>query len=72
MIGYQFNNLDSKDKKPSCCIDIDQYYWAQEFLIQSTLSQRLNTKGIVKMRADMIVLSVIFINFVLRNLILKK
>ena len=44
----------------------------QDFLIQSTLSERLNTKGIVTMRADMIVLSVIFINFVLREFDIKE
>ena len=36
------------------------------------ISERLNTKGIVTMRADMIVLSVIFINFILREFDIKK
>ena len=72
MIGFKFNNLKLKNKKPSCDILMEQYKWAQDFLIQSTLSERLNTKGIVTMRADMIVLSVILINFVLREFNIKE
>jgi len=72
MIGFKFNNLELKNKKPSCDIHSEHYKWAQDFLIQSTLSERLNTKGIVTMRADMIVLSVIFINFVLREFDIKE
>jgi exopolyphosphatase/guanosine-5'-triphosphate,3'-diphosphate pyrophosphatase len=72
MIGFKFNNLELKNKKPSCDILFEHYKWAQDFLIQSTISERLNTKGIVTMRADMIVLSVIFINFVLREFDIKE
>ena len=72
MIGFKFNNLELKNKKPSCDIHLEHYKWAQNFLIQSTLSERLNTKGIVTMRADMIVLSVIFINFILREFNIKE
>ena len=72
MIGFKFNNLELKNKKPSCDILLKHYKWAQDFLIQSTISERLNTKGIVTMRADMIVLSVIFINFVLREFDIKE
>ena len=72
MIGFKFKNLELKNKKPSCEIHLEHYKWAQNFLIQSTLSERLNTKGIVTMRADMIVLSVVFINFILREFNIKK
>ena len=72
MTRFKFNNLELKNKKPSCIIHLEHYKWAQDFLIQSTLSERLNTKGIVTMRADMIVLSVIFINFVLREFDIKE
>ena len=72
MIGYKFNNLELKNKNPSCDILLEHYKWAQDFLIQSTISERLNTKGIITMRADMIVLSVIFINFVLREFDIKE
>ena len=72
MIGFKFNNLELTNKKPSCDILLEHYKWAQDFLIQSTISERLNTKGIVRMRADMIVLSIIFINFVLREFDIKE
>ena len=72
MIGFKFNNLKLKNKKPYCDILLEHYKWAQDFLIQSTISERLNTKGIVRMRADMIVLSIIFINFVLREFDIKE
>ena len=71
MIQFKFNKIELKNNK-SCKIYMEEYKWAQDFLIQSTLSERLNTKGIVTMRADMIVLSVIFINLILREFDIKE
>ena len=71
MIRFKFNKIELKNNT-SCEIHMEDYKWAQDFLIQSTLSERLNTKGIVTMRADMIVLSVIFINFILREFDIKE
>lgn len=71
MIQFKFNRIELKNNT-SCEIHMKDYKWAQDFLIQSTLSERLNTKGIVTMRADMIVLSVIFINFILREFDIKE
>ena len=51
---------------------MDEYDWAQSYLIKSTLAERLNTKGIIKMRADMIVISAIFINYILREFEINK
>lgn len=67
VIGHHFGNLNENKKTSSCKISMNEYDWAQSYLINSTLSQRLNTKGIIKMRADMIVISVIFINYILRE-----
>ena len=71
MIRFKFNKIELKNNT-SYEIHMEDYKWAQDFLIQSTLSERLNTKGIVTMRADMIVLSVIFINFILREFDFKE
>lgn len=72
MIEHHFVNLKENKDSPSCKISINEYDWAQSYLINSTLSQRLNTKGIIKMRADMIVISVIFINYILREFNINK
>tara|TARA_B100001059_G_scaffold128934_1_gene128807 strand:+ start:11944 stop:12861 length:918 start_codon:yes stop_codon:yes gene_type:complete len=72
MIRHHFDNLKENKQSPSSKISMDEYDWAQSYLIKSTLSERLNTKGIIKMRADMIVISAIFINYIIREFEIKK
>ena len=72
MIGHRFKKLKQTKKKPACDIQIKDYLWAQNHLLESTLSQRLKTDGIIKMRADMIVISVVFINYILRKTNIKN
>lgn len=67
MIGHKFDKLKQSNKKPACFIEKKEYHWAEEYLLKSTLSERLNTDGIIKMRADMIVISAVFINYILRK-----
>ena len=71
MIGHEFNKLKEMDKMPASAIKMQEYQWAQHYLLESTLAERINTKGIIKMRADMIVISVIFINYLLRKTNIK-
>lgn len=53
-------------------IDLKKYFPLSEKIIASTYEQRLKTKGLIEMRADMIVISCLFLNYVLKNYGLKK
>ena len=53
-------------------IDLEKYFPLSEKIIASTYEQRLKTKGLIEMRADMIVISCLFLNYILKNYGLKK
>lgn len=53
-------------------IDLDKYFPLSEKVIASTYEQRLKIKGLIEMRADMIVISCLFLNYILKNYGLKK
>lgn len=66
MICHQYDDKKRR-KKTSCSIEVEEYSWAQNHIINSTLNERIATPGMIEMRADMIVLSVILINYVLKR-----
>jgi exopolyphosphatase/guanosine-5'-triphosphate,3'-diphosphate pyrophosphatase len=55
---YEFNIADCKKM--------------YDIILRSTTNERLHMKGLTKMRVDMIVISVIFIDFIFEKLQLKK
>lgn len=66
MICHQYDDKKRR-KKTSCNIEVEEYSWAQNHIINSTLNERIATPGMIEMRADMIVLSVILINYILKR-----
>jgi len=66
MISYRFNDAERRKKK-YCEIKTEEYHWAQQHIIESTLEERIATPGMIEMRADMIVISAILINFILKK-----
>ena len=66
MIAHQFKN-EEEMKRPCATIHKMEFKWVYEYLINSTLNDRINTPGLAKMRADMIVISVVFINYLLKK-----
>lgn len=64
MIAYKFN---VKKRMHQSCAKIlpTEFNWVFDYLKNSSLEERMNTPGLVKMRADMIVISSIFINHIL-------
>jgi len=66
MIANQFNDLE-RIKHKYCFIKNNEYNWLQKVLINSTLQERLKMDGMLEMRADMIVLSIVLINFLLKH-----
>lgn len=53
-------------------IDLEKYFPLSEKIIASTYAQRLKTKGLIEMRVDMIVISCLFVNYILKRFKLKQ
>lgn len=66
MIAHQFQDPERVRQK-SAVIHSEEFAWLYDYLIDSDIDKRLNTPGLVPMRADMIVISVIFIHYILKK-----
>jgi exopolyphosphatase/guanosine-5'-triphosphate,3'-diphosphate pyrophosphatase len=53
-------------------IDLEKYFPLSDKIIHSTYEQRLKTKGLIEMRVDMIVISCLFVDYILKNFNLKQ
>ena len=71
MICFQFDDKKRRNKK-YCEIKLKEYNWAQKHIIESDLIERIATPGMIEMRADMIVISVILINYILNKTKIEK
>lgn len=72
MIGYRFYNTDVLKGKTEYDFNLDDCEKIYEMLRKSTTEERLSMKGLARMRVDMIVVSVVFICFIMQRLNLKK
>lgn len=72
MIAYKFYNPEILKNTTHYTFKLEDFYHIHEILIKSTKADRMNMKGLVSMRVDMIVISSIFIEFILHECNLKK
>jgi exopolyphosphatase/guanosine-5'-triphosphate,3'-diphosphate pyrophosphatase len=72
MIGYRFYNTEILKGKTEYDFNLDDFGKLYRIILGSTTKERLHMKGLTKMRVDMIVVSAIFVNFILLRLGLKK
>ena len=72
MIAYRFYSPEILKGKTEYDFDLDDCYEIYKLLVKSTKAERLKMKGLVKMRVDMIVISSIFVNLIIRKLKIKK
>ncbi len=72
MIGYRFHNKNLIRNKVFYRFDLKEYHLIHQWLLQSTTKMRMKAKGLVKMRVDMIVLSSINTNFILKKYALNE
>ncbi len=68
MISHNKESRTSWDKESFYAFDFDDYSKVQSWIYSSTLQERLKMKGLNPIRADMIVVSIIIINFLLNKL----
>lgn len=67
IVGYKNFGKALSNSSLSYEFDLKQYFDLHNYLIQSTRSQRLSLKGLLRMRVDMIVLASIVTNFVMKK-----
>ncbi len=69
---HRTNRMELFEKAQSLPIDMNEFNNSYSFLIQSTLEERLNTPGIIPMRADMIVISGLLTQYVIEMAEIKS
>lgn len=67
MIAYKYYSIGVLDNKTEYVFNMNDLNAICEKVIQSNKEQRLQMKGLVEMRVDMIVLSVVLIQYVLKQ-----
>lgn len=72
MISYRFNKKPAAKTKPQVIFNLDEYNHVHQWLLKSTIATRKKTKGLVKMRVDMIVISSICTNFMLKKFRIRE
>ncbi|MFN4233984.1 MAG: phosphatase [Bacteroidia bacterium] len=72
MIAYKFYNPDILNDTTHYTFKLEDFYHIHDILIKSTKAERMQMKGLVSMRVDMIVISSIFIQLILQECNLNK
>lgn len=67
VIVHQFYDISILKDKTTYDFKLSDYYWLHDYFLKSNLEKRLNTPGMIPMRADMIVISSIFTNYLLKR-----
>lgn len=72
MIGYRYYNAEVLKGKLEYDLNLEDFKKLHQVILRSTLKERFHMKGLTKMRVDMIVVSSIFVNFILLRLGIQK
>ncbi len=72
MIAHRYYSPDILDDKTEFTFDLEDCEKIYDSILKSTNAERLQMKGLVAMRVDMIVVSSIIVNFVLRSFHIEK
>ncbi len=72
LVAEEFN-WEEKPANYTCMeLDVEQTKIVHQKLIQTTFEERLNMKGLLTLRADMMVISSVFIQFIIQKLMIQK
>jgi exopolyphosphatase/guanosine-5'-triphosphate,3'-diphosphate pyrophosphatase len=72
MLANEFKSEAFSEEKTEYKVDLTQYLPFSERVIHASYKERLKIKGLIEMRVDMIVISCLFVNFILKELQLKQ
>ncbi|MGZ8538821.1 MAG: Ppx/GppA phosphatase family protein, partial [Flavisolibacter sp.] len=68
VIAGEFNTGELKENQTEYTINLEHYFHISEKIKRTTLKDRYYIKGLIDMRVDMIVISVLLIDFILKEL----
>lgn len=72
MIGHKYLNKDVLFENTEFTFAMENLNWAHQYLIESDYLKRMNTVGISKMRAKMIVIASVFIQYIIEKSEVEK
>ena len=72
MMSGEYNTEVLSDNKTEYNINLEKYKILSDKIIHSTYAQRLKTKGLIEMRVDMIVISCLFVSYILNQFNLNQ
>lgn len=72
MIAGKFNTQEMTEDINEYSINMEYYQYIKEKILASTIEERYHMKGLISMRVDMMVISILLIDFILNELNLTK
>ena len=72
LIAEQFNTLQINDSQTEYNVDLNNYKVVSNMIKKSTTEQRQDLKGLVEMRVDMIIISMLLIDVIVNELNIKQ
>lgn len=67
MVAYKFYTPHMLDGKTEFTFNLEHYRYIHDIILRSTVAERVQMKGLVAMRVDMIVISTVLVNFILTS-----
>ncbi len=68
MIEYRYNSGEKLIKTSEYQFDMNHYHQIHSYVIKTTLEERLETPGLIKQRAPIIIVGTILVNFIISHL----
>jgi exopolyphosphatase / guanosine-5'-triphosphate,3'-diphosphate pyrophosphatase len=72
MLSHEFNTEPFSEDKTEYNVHLENYLPFSQKIIRASYKERLKVKGLIEMRVDMIVISCLFVNFILNELGIKR
>ena len=72
MIAHKFHSPEMLKGKTEYEFNLPEFFEVHNQLIKSTRAERIQTKGLVELRVDMIVIGSVFVSFILSKLSINK
>ncbi len=72
LIDVKYNSMSFSEAKIEYTFNLDQFYEVSKRVIASTVYERNAMDGLIPMRVEMIVVSFLFVNYILRKFNLKQ
>ncbi len=72
MISYRYHTIEDFKGRTEYIFHLPDCYEIYKVILKSSTEERKNMDGLIKMRVDMIVVSAVFVNFIIQKLKINK